>query len=629
MKRTFGRRKRLPCILACLVLCAQLMAQQQPFQAARPQIPIPVRSYMAQQVPPVRLFNSSRLHDLMRAGKLYLSVEDALALAIENNLNLEIERYGPALAQSALERAKAGGPIRGVPSGVAQISSVDSGVGVNGTLATAGLSNGGGGGGGGGGNGGATVQQIGAVAPQLDPYIQNATSFSHLTQPQANTVQSQTSALVDSQRAYSTVLTQRLISGGTVQFKDYEYYLNENSPTDILNPVRGPYMSLTVTHNLLQGFGVKLNDRGIRIAKINVGGAIESFRSQLFNLVVNTLNQYWDLVAANDELAARRRSLEIAQKFRDDTAREIAAGALPRVEGPRAESEAASRLGDLAEAQQNVDLRALSLKQSLSRVDDPLLDAAEIVPLDQIQVPAAEELPPLRRLVNDALENRPDVAVSKIRDQTAEMNLAGTTNPLLPSLQVAGQAINRGVSGVPQPVPGEAVNPYFVGGYGDALGQILRHNFPTEQAQVSLSIPIGNRQAQADYGVDQLQFRQNELTSQRDLNNIVVAISSQMNALQQARSRYTAAKDTRVLQEQLLAAEQEKFTSGLSTFNNLIADQRLLVTAQISEVTAKASYAHARIALDQVLGETLVKNHISLDDALAGKVSKPSALPAQ
>ncbi len=234
-------------------------------------------------------------------------------------------------------------------------------------------------------------------------------------------------------------------------------------------------------------------------------------------------------------------------------------------------------------------------------------------------------MPPLRTLLKRALENRPDVAVSKIRDQTNEMSLAGTTNPLLPTLQVAGQVQNRGVAGTA--IPGQPVNPYFIGGVGNALGQIFRRNFPTEQGQVSFSVPVGNNQAQGDYGVEQLQFRQGELTSQRDLNNIVVAISSQMNALQQARSRYTAAKDTRVLQEQLLAAEQEKFSSGLSTFNNLIADQRLLVTAQISEVNALATYAHARISLDQVLGETLEKNHISMDDAVSGRVSKPSAVP--
>ncbi len=372
-------------------IATQLAAQQVPIEPVRPQFIIPFRSYMAPTVPPVRLMNSSRLHDLIRAGKLYLSVEDALALTIENNLNLEIERYGPLLAQSALERAKAGGPIRGVPSGISQISAVDGGVGVNGTLATAGLSNSSGGNGNGGGNGGgATVQQIGAVTPVLDPYVQNADSYSHTTQPQFNTTQSQTAALIDTVHAYSTVFTQRLISGGTIQYKDYEYYLNENAPSNVLNPVVGPYMSLTVTHNLLQGFGVKLNDRGIRIARLNIGGAMENFRAQLLNVVTNTLNQYWDLVAANEELAARRRSLEIAQKFKEDTSRLIGAGALPRVEGPRAESEAATRQGDLLDAQQNFALRQLALKQLISRVSDPILDGAEIVPLDHIAIPTAE-----------------------------------------------------------------------------------------------------------------------------------------------------------------------------------------------------------------------------------------------
>ncbi len=611
----------------CSFLSMQLAAQEVPFDITRPSVRAPIRSYMAQQVSPIRLANSSRLHDLIRAGKLYLSAQDALALAIENNLNLEIDRYGPALAKSALERARAGGPIRGVPAGNSQISAVDSGICVNGTLATAGLSNNGGGNVGGGGNGGATIQQIGAVTPQLDPFVQNADSYSHTTTPQTNTTQSQTSALVDTIHAYNTQVTQRLISGGTLVYTNYEYYCRENAPTNVLNPAVGPYMSLRLTHNLLQGFGVKLNDRGIRIAEVNVKGSLENFRASLFNLVVNTLNQYWDLVAATDELAARRRSLEIAQKFRDDTARLIAAGALPRVEGPRAESEAASRTMDYVDAQQNQAVRVISMKQMLSRTSDPLLDNAEIVPVDHIEVPAAEELPPLRKLLQDALENRPDVAVAKIRDQTTEMNLSGTTNPLLPTLQVQGLVQNRGVGGTP--VPGQPANPYFVGGYGTALGQIFRRNFPTEQGAVGFGIPFGNRQAQADYGVDQLQYRQGELVTQRDLNNIVVGISSQMNALQQARSRYTAARDTRVLQEQLLAAEQEKFTSGLSTFNALIGDQRLLVTAQISEVNAAASYAHARISLDQVLGETLSKNHISLDEALAGRISRPSVTPAQ
>ncbi|HWD00549.1 MAG TPA: TolC family protein [Candidatus Sulfopaludibacter sp.] len=614
-------------LLAWLLVCSQAAAQRLPIQPTRPQYPIGIRSYAPQHVPPVRLVNSSRLHALLRAGKLYLSAEDTVALAIENNLNLEIERYNPLVAQSALERSKAGGAIRGVPSGVAQISAADSGIGVNGTLAAAGLSSGGGGNGGVGNGGGATIQQIGAVTPQLDPYVQNATSFSHLTQPQANTTQSQTAALVDSIRAYNTVLTQNLITGGSVQFRSFEYWDKENAPTNVLNPAVGPHMDVTVTHNLLRGFGAHLNDRFIRIAKLNVGGSIETFRSRLLNTVVAALNQYWDLVAAGDELSARKRALEIAQKFREDTTREIGAGAMPRVEGPRAEAEATSRLADLALAQQNYSLREFALKQMIVRVDDPAVDAAEIVPVDHIVVPPAEELPPLRTLLKTALEKRPDIAVSKIRNQTDDINLAGTTNPLLPSLRVSGTTYNRGVAGTPQPASGIQANPYFYGSYGTALGQIFRRNFPSEQGSVGFSATVGNNVAQADYAVDQLQFHQNDLTDQRDLNRIVVDISSQMNALQQARSRHTAARDTRVLQEQLLAAEQEKFTSGLSTFNNLIADQRLLVAAQISEVNAAATYIHARISLDQVVGETLEKNHILLPEALEGKISRSSGAP--
>ena len=235
------------------------------------------------------------LNSLLRAGKLYLTVQDAIALAIENNLDLEIDRYGPLLAQSALERAQAGGPIRGVPSASAQVSSVNAGVGVNGSTQSAGLS-GGGGGGSGGSRGNAAIQQVGAITPNLDPVLQSTTTQAHLTQPQANTVLSQTNALIQSVRTTNTTVQMGLLSGGMVQFRNYEQSFKENAPSDTLNPAVGPHMDLAFQHSLLQGFGVKLNDRGIRIAKINTGASLESFRSQLLDLVANVLNSYWDLV---------------------------------------------------------------------------------------------------------------------------------------------------------------------------------------------------------------------------------------------------------------------------------------------------------------------------------------------
>ncbi len=553
-------------------------------------------------------------------------MQDAIALAIENNLGLEIDRYGPLLAQSALERALAGGPIRGVPSASAQISSVNAGVGVNGSAQSAGLG-GGGGGGNGGSSGNAAIQQVGAITPNLDPIMQSTITQGHLTQPQANTVLSQTNALIQSVRTSNTTLQMGLISGGTVQYRNYEQSFKENAPSDLLNPAVGPHMDLTVRHSLLQGFGVRLNDRGIRIAKINTGASVESFRSQLLDMVANVLNGYWDLVASGEESKARLRSQENAQKFFEDTQREIAAGAIPRVELSRAAAEVATRRQDLVVAQANLRQRENSLKDMLVRTPDPALDAAEIIPLDRIEIPPTDDLPPLRQLVTSAMFNRPDVAVSKFRDQTSEISLAGTANPLLPSVQVTGQTFNRGVAGTPQASSGGEPNPYFVGGYGSALGQVLRRNFPSYNGGITFSAPLGNRTAQGDYGIDQLQFRQSQVTSQRDINAIVVDISARMSAVRQARARHTAAVNTRTLQEQLLEADREKFSSGIATFNDIINDQRALVVAQISEVNALSAYAHARVSLDQTLGETLERNHVTMEEGLSGRVSRESKAP--
>ncbi len=604
-------------LLTCILVAAVCTAQDQPFTIDKPHLPLPIRSYAAPSVPTSRPGNSKRLHDLLRAGKLYLTVQDALALAIENNMNLEVDRYGLLLAQSALERVKAGGPLRGVPSASAQVASVDAGLGVSGSQQSAGLG-GGGGGTSNGSAGGAVIQQVGAITPNLDPVLQNTTTFGHLTYPQANTIASQTTAVVQSVHTYNTVLQEGLLTGGYIQYRDYEQYLNENVPTDTLDPAVAPYMSLAMRHNFLQGFGVKLNDRFIRIAQINISASRETFRSQLLDLTASVLNLYWDLVSANDELKVRQSALQASQKFLRDTQTEIAAGAMPQVQLPRAKAEAASSLQDVVVAQYNVRQRENMLKDALTRMRDPEIESAEIVTLDSIQVPDTDDLPPLRQLVSTAMEKRPDVAVSKFRDQTSEISLIGTENPLLPTAQVQLQTYNRGAAGAPQYQP----NPYFIGGYGTALQQIFRRDFPSEQGSLSLSIALRNRQAQGDYGIDQLQYRQSQVGSQRDTNQIVVDISNQLSALRQSRAKYSAAKQTRILQEELLAAERKKFSYGISTFNDIIIDQRTLVTAQIAEVNAAIAYARARVSLDQVLGETLEKNNISLDEGLTGKVPR-------
>ncbi|HEX3744387.1 MAG TPA: TolC family protein [Bryobacteraceae bacterium] len=616
-------------IAAAAAVVCQAQIPEQPPTIEISHVPSIVRPYMPRKTPPIRLQNSSRLHSLIRAGNLYLTVADALALAIENNLNLEIDRYGPLLADSALERSKAGGPLRGVLPGISQIASVNSGVGVNGTIAAAGLSGGGSGGSGVGGNGGATVQQVGAVVPNFDAALQNVTSFGHITTPETYTNLAQTDSLVQYNHTYNTQLTQGFITGGTASYREYQQTFGENAAGDVINPSSSVRMDLIVNQPLLQRFGVRLNNRTIRVSQINTTAAREVFRGQLLDLCASVLNLYYTLGAAGDELRARQHALEIAQKFYDDTKKEVAAEALPSVQLPPAAAEVSTRQQELDIARANVRQQEVRLKEAISHTEDPELEPAGVVLVDRMQIPDADDLPPLRQMVTTAMAKRPDVAVSKYRDQTDEINLAGTANPLLPILNVQYQTYNRGTGGVGHVVNGEEPNPVFVGGYGRAFRQTFQNDFPNNSGTLGFQAAIGNRIAQADYGVDQLTHRQSEVSSQRDLNAIVVEVAARVAALRQAHARYDTARDTRKLEEQLLAEDQRAFMTGSknATFQTLMSDQRALVTAQISEVNAAATYAQARVSLDQTLGETLEKNDITLDEGLNGHVDRQSQIP--
>jgi outer membrane protein len=617
------RNWRIP---AALWVAATLpgYGQQLPF-VERPNMIAPMRSYMAPTVPPARLANSNRLYELIRAGNLYLSLADALALAIENNLNVEIDRYGPLLQASALERSLGGGPLRGAPRSTTVIGSVDGGLGVNGSTQSAGLSLGSTGSGGN-SNSNTGIQQVGLIVPNFDPVMQGAESFSHLTTPFADTVVAQTESLIQSQRVYYNLVQQGLPTGGILQFSSYEQYLKENAPSDVLEPQMGSYMALAWQQPWLQGFGLHLNDYQIRIARVNANASREVFRALLVNLVTSVTNSYWDYVAARDELTLRQRAVEITQKFRDDTQSEISEGALARVDLPRAEAEVASRRQDLAIAQATMQQRATTLKEALSHTEDPALEAAEIIPLDQIQVPAAEEeLPPLRQLLSTAMERRPDVAVARLRDQTDQMALIGTTNPLLPTLISYVRTYDRGLAGTPQASGGQAP-PQVVGQYGTELGQMFRRDFGNESALGYLNIPFRNRAAQGDYGIDQLKYQQGQIQGQRDNNQILVDISNGVIALRQARARYEAAHEARVLQEQLLEADEQR-RSGTASFNTIMEDQRALLAAQLAELTVTGAYERASVMLDQTLGQTLEKNRITLEEGLNGEVNRPSRLP--
>jgi outer membrane protein len=627
MQTTMCIRKLFTIALVWICAAAQLPAQQ-PF-VERPQGRILWRPYQRPTVGPGVLTNSDRLRSLIRGGILYLTLQDAIALAIENNLDLQVDRYGPLTAEWALERSKAGGPLKGVTSGNSVVNSVTSGQGAAGALAAGGLTTNTGNGGGNTSNG--QITQVGPITPNLDPVFQNSSVWSHQTTPESNIYYYGTSALVDIAHRFNSSVQQGLITGGYVVVSANESYLNENSPYNSLNPSVLPSVQLYLQHNLLQGFGAGVNSRTIRISQKQLVGANVTFRSQLTVLVQNIVNLYWDLVAAKEDLRAKEKAQGVSQKFFEDVKKEIELGALAKVEVYRAEADFNSRKQEVAIAEQTEKQQETGLKGLLSRngVEDPLLDSARIVTLDRIQIPDADDLPSLRQLVATAMTHRPDVELDKINDEVAELNATGTVNNLLPFLQGRLSTTNKGLAGEENPAaPFPAPHQFIGGGLGNALNQIFDHDYTSRNATLIFQPYIHNRGAQADYAVDQLQLRQGDLVERKNRNDMVVTISNDMIALRQARSRYTNAVSSRTLQQDLLEKEQQKFSLGSSTIDLIIAAERALSAAQYVEITALSNYSHARVALDQVLGTTLETNHVSVEESLKGKLGIESKLPA-
>jgi outer membrane protein len=623
--------------LACALVLSQLVWAQQPvigIEPVRPSAPILWRPYKPVTVPPIRLSDSDRMKVLIRAGKLYLTVHDAIALALENNIDIENARYNPTLQAWNLERSQAGGALPGVPSGSSNASSVQSGQGVLGAQQAAGVSIPGSRGGSG-GTTNATVAQVGPVTPTFDPSIQESNAFSHSSNPEPNTILSQTSNLVRNTRSYSGTYSQGFATGGSLTINYGDHYVNENAPLDVLNPSVAPAVSFSVQQNLLQGLGIKLNQRNITVARMNLADSDLNFKTQVSGVVVNVLNTYYSLVGAYEDLRAKQSTLDTARRFYDESKRRFDLGALAQLDVTTAENQIAVSQLALVNSQAAVAQQQLQLKNLISRTgpSNALIADVEIVPVDQLAIPATDDIQPVKSLVQQALANRSDLIVERGNIKTAEISALGTMNGLLPSAGVIASRSTAGLAGTPKVVqfpgaPPFTANPYFVGGIGTGLGQVLRQDFPTESVGVFFVAQIYDRAALADHAIDQLNIRQQQLITAKDMNQAQVDVTNSVVALRQARARYEAAVQSRILQQQLLDAEEKKFSLGASTPYNVIVEQRDLATAQSSELAARVSYQSARISLDQVTGATLEANHVSLTDAEMGKIPQTSTLPA-
>ncbi len=622
------RRLKAPlCVLCGWLVFASSIPAQNAVRIDPPQGGLGwlTRPYQRRTVPPINLTNTDRLQSLVRAGNLYLSGQDVIALALENNLDIEIQRYGPLLYRQITQRAEGGNLLRDVGVGITQgpqsVSLTGVSLNASGGAATSTVSSQGG-----------VLTQVGPSQITFDPTLTFNANFAHSTSPFSNTVLTGNVALVNDSRSYQGSYSQNWATG-TSAILTYGSTRNKyNSNRYAVNPYDTGSLDLQISQNFLQGFGIAVNRRNILTAKNNEKFSDLQFKQQVITTVAAVLNLYWDLVSFNQDLKARRDELATAQSLYNDNKRQVEIGTLAPIEVTRAEAQVYSSQQDLLVSQTNLLQQETVLKNALSRngVASPELANVHVIPLDTFKVPGNDQQKPIEELVAQALANRADIAQNKINIENYKINLVAIKNSLKPTLSGFVELTNNALSGSPNFLPGAGgAYPGFVGNYGDLLSQIFRRNYPNYSAGFSLNVFLRNRAAQSDYTTTVLQLRQNELSLQKSVNQVRVDVQNAVIGLQQARARYDSAVKARILQQQTLEADQKKYTLGASTVFQVVQDQQTLATAQSTEIQALANFSHAQISFDQAMGTTLEVNNISVAEALSGHVGRPSVLPAK
>ena len=576
-------------------------------------------NYETPVLSPANEGNTSRLEALLRGGNLYLSLQDTISLALENNIDVEVQRYGALISDANVLRARAGGMLRnGIPN--VQNGPASAPLGQTQVLSTMPFY----------GSSG-PAQQTGVEIPGLDPILSGSYQYGHTSSPQPNTVITGTNVLINKSNAGQFAYTQGFLTGTNVSLGYTDSLTESNSTRAQLNPFRSGAVSLNVTQHLLQGFGLAVNRRNIDIARNNRELADLQFKQQVIVTAASAMNLYWDLVSFNDDVKAKQESLAYNEHLYNDNKKQVAIGMLAPIEVIRAEAAVASSQQDLIISQTRVLQQETILKDYLSRngVASPAVEQAHVIPTDRIRVPEVEAIQPYQDLVAQALSGRPELAVARINITNAKINLRGSKAELLPTVDAFGNLANNGLAGSINtlsiaPVP--TTSP-LIGGYGSLLTQVFGRNFPNYALGVQVNIPLHNRVARADYVLDQITERQQELTLLAAEKQVRVDVQNAMIGLQQARATYQASVKQRILEEQTLDAEQKKLNLGASTIFNVILVQRDLANAQAAEVAALGTYSKARVQLDFATAQTLINNNISIAEAFQGRIQRPPSPP--
>jgi outer membrane protein TolC len=589
----------------------------------------PINWYRPTTVSKADFANSVRLADMLKNGKIYLSLSDAIALAIENNYDIAIARYNLDIADTDLLRAKAGSQLRGVNAGV--ISNT-----LGGTSST--LTSGGGPGGTTGGSGGAASGSSGLVlstsgagpTPEnLDPNLAANIQFDRARQVATSFFTGGTS----STNTYDFSYNQGFVTGTSFQFALDNTYATTTNAVTLYSPQLSSNFKATITQHLLQGAGIWVNKRFIYEAQNDRRITNSAFRQQILYTVNQVENIYWALVSSYEDAQAKERALLQSTKLLADDQKQLQIGTMAPLDVVNAESQVASDKQALISSQSNLNYQQQIIKQAIARnLNDPALEAAPVIPTDRVNLDELpEEKESVEQLVKTAFQQRPELEQAVLTLKNDEITLKGARNALLPTFDIFGYLAGAGVAGAIN----KHLNCSFYGGtcptgssgYVDALHGAFNNSSPDKGIGFNLQIPIRNRTAQADQARSLLEFRQAELRLEQLYTQIRMQVVNAQFALTNDRAQVKAAIAAQEYAQQSLNDEIKKLRLGASTTANVLQQERNLATAENSLISAKAGYAKDRAGLYQTLATTLQHYGINLQDAATGTVHAEPVIP--
>jgi len=595
-----------------------------PFHVEVPRSHNPINAYRPSDVAPLNLTNSPRLEQLIRDGKIYLSLKDAIALALENNLDLAYFRYNLVIADMDLARTKAGGQVRGVNTSVVQ--------GTQGGFSGTSSSSGGGapsssGGAGAAGAGGLVQSTLGSgtLVNSFDPVLSVKSYVDHTTQQEPNSFNIGVPLLKQNTIDFTSQYSQSFPLGTNVQVSYIGQRFTINSPYYTVNPNLYSNFQFVASQPLLAGFGFGTNERYIRIAKKNKTLTDLSFKAQAIATISQVANIYWDLVNAYQDEQVKERSLTFGQQTLDDDQKQLQLQAIPAMQVLKDQADVATREGDLTVAKASLKLNELLIKNILTKeIDDPHLADMPVVPLDLIGQPDDNEQKQIDALIAEAEKNRPDVSQDQIAMEIAQDGLKAIKNALLPQLNIYGLYAGSGVGGPANPycsLGPDQCSTSLPPDFGTTLQNTFNYTAPEYQVGFQLNIILRNRIAKADQFRAVMEFRQNQLTFETQKKNIRFDVRNSQFALQQARARVDSQQKARDLAQKTFdVTKQEQQLGSKSSLDTLNADHDLAV-AESALFTAQAAYEKRKVDIDRATGETLDRMGVSIDDAKSGVVT--------